>query len=622
MTTPIESKASPKRGPPLEVDTVTIRFAGDSGDGMQLVGSEFMKASAAGGNDLATLPDYPAEIRAPAGTTAGVSGFQIQFGSREIYTPGDAPDVLVAMNPAALKANLAELKRGGIIIVNFDAFTERNLATAEYEANPLDDDSLEGYTVHKIDIAKLTANALDGLSMSQKDGARCKNYFALGLMFWMYNRDIEPEIKSIKEKFSKKEPIYAEANTRVFRAGFNFGETAEILDQFKVPPAVIKPGRYRHVTGNQATALGLLMAARLAGTRLFLGSYPITPASEILHELSNHKNYGAITFQAEDEIAAVTSAIGAAFGGALAATSTSGPGLALKSEGMSLAVMLELPLVIVDVQRGGPSTGLPTKTEQSDLLCALYGRHGEAPLPVVCAWTPSDCFDAALEAARLALKYMTPVLLLSDGYLSQGTEPWRIPEMSSLPKLAALYRKDPEGFSPYLRDEVTLARPWAIPGTPGLEHRIGGLEKDYVTGDISYDPVNHERMTLVRAKKVAGIANDIPGLHLTGEPQGDLLVVGWGSTYGFIASAVEELRARGKKVSHAHFRHLNPMPRDTGEVLRRFRRVLIPELNSGQMRQLLRKDYLVDGIPLNKMQGKPFKVSEIVAKIEELLALS
>lgn len=619
MTTHTESKAPARREPPREIETVAIRFAGDSGDGMQLVGTEFMKASAMSGNDLSTLPDFPAEIRAPAGTPGGVSGFQIQFGSREIFTPGDQPDVLVAMNPAALKTNLGDLKRGGTIIANLDAFTERGLAIAQYAANPLKDGSLAGYSVHAVDIGKLTANALADLGMHQKDVARCKNYFALGLMFWMYSRDPEPQIKSIREKFSKKEPIYAEANILAFRAGFNYGETAELLPRFQVPPASIKPGRYRHVTGNQATALGLLTAARLAGTRLFLGSYPITPASEILHELSGYKSYGAITFQAEDEIAGVTSAIGAAFGGALAATNTSGPGLALKSEGISLAVMLELPLVIIDVQRGGPSTGLPTKTEQSDLLFAMYGRHGEAPLPILCAWTPADCFDAALEGARLALKYMTPVLVLTDGYLSLGAEPWRVPETSSLPKLTAAFRRDPEGFAPYRRDPETLARPWAIPGTPGLEHRIGGLEKDFITGNISYDPVNHQKMTEVRAKKVANIANDIPDLRVTGDEQGDLLVLGWGSTYGFIAAAVEEARAKGLNVSHAHFRHLNPWPKNTGEVLRRFRRVLIPEMNSGQLFQLMRKDFLLDAVPLTKMQGKPFRVSEIVAKIDELM---
>ncbi len=613
----METKAAPKSSP-HELESVTIRFAGDSGDGVQLVGTQFMKSSAMGGNVLSTLPDFPAEIRAPAGTPAGVSGFQIQLGSKDVYTPGDQPDVLVAFNPAALKANLADLRKGGTVICNRDAFTEKNLQLAGYPANPLLDGTLNGYQVFDIEIGKHTAAALADLGMSSKDVARCKNYFALGLMFWVYGRDPEPETKSIRTKFAKKEPVVAESNIRALQAGYTYGENAEMMVRYHVPSATIAPGRYRHITGNQATALGLAAAAKLAGRRLFLGSYPITPASEILHELSALKNHQVTTFQAEDEIAGVTSSIGAAFGGAIAATNTSGPGLALKSEGISLALMLELPLVIIDVQRGGPSTGLPTKTEQSDLLFAMYGRHGEAPLPILCAWTPADCFDTAIEAVRLATKYMTPVLMLTDGYLSLGAEPWRIPETDKLPKIEVKFRTEKEGFQPYQRDPKTLARPWAIPGTPGLEHRIGGLEKDALTGNISYDALNHEKMIKVRAEKVANIANDIPDLKVEGDQSGDLLVVGWGSTYGFIASAVKQARAKGKKVSHAHFRHLNPFPKNTEKVLKSFKKVLIPEMNSGQLHALLRQEFFLQATGMNKVQGKPFKVGELLAKIQEM----
>ncbi len=611
-----------KRGAPRELESVTIRFAGDSGDGMQLVGAQFMRASAMEGNDLSTLPDFPAEIRAPAGTVAGVSGYQIQLGARRIFTPGDAPDVLVAMNPAALKSNLGDLKRNGTIIINADAFTEKGLQTAGYAANPLTDGSLAGYLVHKIDIGRLTALALEGLGMSPKDVARCKNYFALGLMFWTYNRDMEHEKDVIRKKFGKKDQVLVDANIRALQAGYDFGETAELFERFEIPRAAnIRPGNYRQVTGNQAAAIGLMAAAKLADLRLFLGSYPITPASEILHELSSYKHFGAITFQAEDEIAGVTSCIGAAFGGALAATNTSGPGLALKSEGISLAAMLELPLVVINVQRGGPSTGLPTKTEQSDLLFAMYGRHGECPLPIVSASTPADCFDAALEAARIALKYMTPVIMLSDGYLAQGAEPWRIPDMDALPKMVTCRKTEApaEGkFLPYERDPATLARPWAIPGTPGLEHRIGGLEKDFKTGNISYDAANHQKMTDTRAAKIKGIANDIAPVKIDGPEQGELLVLGWGSTYGFIAQAIEEARAKGITVSQAHLRHLNPFPANLGKVLKSFKKVLIPEMNLGQLNHLLRAEYFLDAVSLTKMRGQPFKVNEIVAKIEEL----
>ena len=605
--------------PPEHLESVTIRFAGDSGDGMQLVGMELAKASARQGNDLATLPNYPAEIRAPAGSLSGVSGFQLQFGARRVYTPGDKPEVLVVMSPAALKVNLGELRPAGMIIANRDGFSDRALGLAGYSSNPLTDGSLAGYAVHAIDLGTLAETALDGLGLAHKEVARCKNYVALGLLFRMYDRAPEPELASIRARFAKKNPLFGEANARAFRAGFDYAENTETLPRYHVPPASIRPGRYRHVTGNQATALGLTAAAHLAGLRLYLGSYPISPATEILHELALLRQHRVIAFQTEDEIAAVTSCIGASFGGALAATNTSGPGLALMSEGLSLAVMLELPLVVVDVQRGGPSTGLPTKTEQADLLFAVHGRHAESPLPVLAAATPADCFEMTIEASRIALKYMTPVLLLTDGFLALSAEPWRIPEPAELPRLKVSLRTDPKGFAPSLRDPKTLARPWAVPGTPGLEHRIGGLEKDFVTGAISYDPVNHERMVEVRARKIAGIADDIAPLEVQGKPEGELLVLGWGSTYGAICAAVGAARAAGKRVSQAHLRHLNPLPRNTGEVLRRFRRVLVPENNAGQLGRLLREELLVDTVGLDVVQARPLKVGEIAEKIEELL---
>jgi len=603
-----------------EVDTVTIRFCGDSGDGMQLSGSEFTRASAIAGNDLQTFPDFPAEIRAPAGTLAGVSGFQIQFSRHPVFTPGDMPDVLVAMNPAALKANLGDLRKGGTLIVNQSAFIDANLKKAGYASNPLEDGSLEGYQVHPIEISKLTDAALHGSGLSTKEIARSKNMFALGVMLWLYQRPLDPILQNLRRKFAKKEKILA-ANEKVLLAGHAFGETAELFERsFEVKAATIEKGLYRNVSGNQALAMGLIAATQLSGLKGFFGSYPITPASDILHELAKHKEFGFTTFQAEDEIAAVASAIGASFGGSLGITSSSGPGIALKQEAINLAVMTELPLLVIDVQRGGPSTGLPTKTEQADLLQVLFGRNGESPVPVVAACTPSDCFEAALEAARIAIRYMTPVFLLSDGALANGQEPWRIPDVKNLRPIEVRMRTDPQGFLPYQRDDSTLARAWVAPGTPGLEHRIGGIEKDASTGAVSYDPQNHERMVRLRAEKVARIAQEYPRLMVEGSPEGELLVVGWGSTYGSIRAAVDELRKKGRQISHLHLRNLNPLPRDLGEVLGRFRKVVVPELNLGQLSQILRSTYLVDAKGINKVQGKPFQVGELVARFEEELS--
>ncbi|HYQ86808.1 MAG TPA: 2-oxoacid:acceptor oxidoreductase subunit alpha [Bacteroidota bacterium] len=601
------------------LDEVTIRFAGDSGDGMQLTGMQFTSTTALLGNDLSTLPDFPAEIRAPAGTLFGVSGFQIHFGSTEINTPGDACDVLVAMNPAALKVNLRSLRDGGIIIANSDGFNEKNLKLAGYESNPLEDGSLSKFQVHAVAITKLTHNALDDLGLSNKLVERSKNFFALGMMYWMFTRPLEPTIKWIQEKF-KKNPEFIEANTRVLKAGYAFGETTEIFAvRYEVKPAPLAPGKYRSVTGNEAVAWGLIAASVKSGLDLFLGSYPITPASDILHELAKHKNFRVKTFQAEDEIAGISSAIGASYGGAIGVTTTSGPGMALKTEAMGLAVMLELPLIICDVQRGGPSTGLPTKTEQADLLQALYGRNSEAPIPVIAASTPADCFLTAFEAVRIAIKYMTPVIILSDGYLANGAEPWLIPLVASLPDIAPKFRTDPEGFQPYMRDERTLARPWAIPGTPGLEHRIGGLEKEHITGNVSYDPENHEFMVKMRQAKVDRIADDIPPAVVEGDQKGDLLVVGWGGTYGAIRTAVEEKRKEGKSVSHLQLKYINPFQKNVGEILYNFKNVLVPELNLGQLARVLRAKYLVPAITLSKVQGLPFKAIEIENKIDEIL---
>jgi len=605
--------------PVQELDRVTIRFAGDSGDGMQLTGTQFTRTAAVFGNDISTLPDYPAEIRAPAGSIPGVSGFQISFSSSEIHTPGDAPDVLVAMNPAALRANVRDLAPGGAIIVNSDAFTPPNLAKAGYATSPLEDDSLRSYTVFDIPVSTLNARALEGLDMTSKQMDLTKNFFALGIMFWLYGRTTETTQAWIEEKFGGR-AIIAEANRRALNAGYAFGETTEIFHTtYRVAPAQLAPGTYRNITGNEATSLGMLTASKLADRQLVYSSYPITPASEILHHLSAWKNFGLKTFQAEDEIAAIGAALGASYGGAMGLTGTSGPGMALKAEMLGLAVMVELPLVVIDVQRAGPSTGMPTKTEQSDLLQALFGRNGESPIPVVAPATPAECFDFAIEAGRIALRHMTPVVYLSDAFLATGSEPWRIPELEGLPDLRVPNRTERAGFYPYERDPETLARPWAVPGTPGLEHRIGGLEKLDVLGTISYDPDNHHQMQLLRAEKVARIALDIPPLEVFGPPQGELLILGWGSTYGAIRSAVERLQEQGRKVAHAHLRHLNPFPTNTGDVVRAYNRVLIPELNMGQLRMLIRSTFLVDAEGFNLVRGKPFQISEIQAKAEQVL---
>ena len=602
------------------LDDVTIRFAGDSGDGMQLTGTQFTNTAAVLGNDLSTLPDYPAEIRAPAGTTYGVSGFQVRFGSQDILTPGDTCDVLVAMNPAALVTNLKILRDGGTVIVNEDAFTDKNLRLAGLERNPLDDATLAQYQVHRVAIGKLTSNALADMNMSTRTVDKTKNFFALGLMYWMYNRPLDQSIRFIQEKFGTKDPQIAEANLRVLKAGYNYGDTTEIFTtRYEVKPAKLPPGRYRSIMGNVATALGLVAASQKSGLPLFLGSYPITPASDILHELSRLKEFGVKTFQAEDEIAAICAAIGASYAGSLAATSTSGPGLALKTEAIGLAIMLELPLVILDVQRGGPSTGLPTKTEQADLLQAVHGRNGEAPLCVIAPATPAECFQMAYEAARLAVKYMTPVICLTDGYLANGSEPWRIPRADDLPDIPVKFATDPATFQPYARDEQTLARPWAIPGTPGLEHRIGGLEKEHLTGNISYDSENHDFMIRMRQAKIDRIAQDIPPTVVEGESKGDLLVVAWGSTYGSVKSAVTSARVRGLSVSHLHLRHLNPFPADLGGILKRFKHFLVPEINNGQLIQLLRSKYLIDARGFNRIKGLPLRSEEVEAEIDQIL---
>jgi 2-oxoglutarate ferredoxin oxidoreductase subunit alpha len=608
--------------PVQELERVVIRFAGDSGDGMQLTGDRFTSASALFGNDLSTLPDFPAEIRAPAGTLAGVSAFQVHIADFDILTPGDVPSVLVAMNPAALKANIGDLAPGGTLIVNVDAFEERNLAKAGYASNPLHDDSLKAYKVYEVPMTSLTLEAAKPTGAKPRDAERSKNFFALGVISWMYTRPVESTLEWVQEKFGAR-PVVAEANTLAFKAGYNFGETAELFEStYEIKPAALLPGTYTSVSGNTALAWGLIAASELSGLPVFLGSYPITPASDILHELSRHKNFGVRTLQAEDEIAGVNAALGAAFAGHLGVTTTSGPGIDLKSETVGLAVSLELPLLIIDIQRGGPSTGLPTKTEQSDLLHVMFGRHGEAPVPVVAAMSPSHCFYAAIEAVRIALKYRTPVFLLSDGYLANGSEPWRLPDVESLPDISVPFatRANLDGdFMPYLRDPETLARPWAIPGTPGLEHRIGGLEKADVTGNISYDPDNHELMTRLRAAKVAGIDRDIPPVEVDTDEGAEVLVLGWGSTYGSIAAAVRRVRARGLKVAQAHLVHLNPFPRNLGEVVGRYREVLVPEMNLGQLSLLIRGRYLVDAKSVNKVKGLPFKAAEIEEALLELI---
>ncbi len=602
----------------VEVDDVTIRFAGDSGDGMQLTGTQFTSTTAQVGNDLSTFPDYPSEIRAPSGTLYGVSGFQIHFSSRAIHTPGDRFDTLVAMNPAALKVNLKALHEGGSILVNTDSFDAKNLKLAKYDVSPLDDDTLRGYNVYPVPITTLTAKALEETGLSPKEMARSKNFFALGLLYWMYNRPLEATLAWIQEKFGKK-PMVAKANELALKAGYSFGNITEVFSvQYNVRPAKLPAGTYRNVTGNEATALGMVAASVKSGLPGFLGSYPITPATEILQELSRRKNFGFKTFQAEDEIAGVCTAIGAAFGGSLAYTTTSGPGMALKTEAIGLALMVELPLVIINVQRGGPSTGLPTKPEQSDLFQAVMGRNGEAPVPVIAACSPAGCFYGAYEASRIALKYMTPVILLTDGYLANGSEPWLLPDESELADISVPFASNPETFKPYERDDH-LSRPWAVPGMAGFEHRIGGLEKQHITGNVSHDPMNHQVMVEMRAKKIAGIADDIDDQTVFGPAEGDLAIVGWGGSYGAIRTAVERLQEENKSVAHIHVRHLNPFPKNLGEMLRRYKQLLIPELNLGQLAFLLRATYLVEPITFNKVQGLPFTPSEIEQKANEIL---
>ncbi|HYH64730.1 MAG TPA: 2-oxoacid:acceptor oxidoreductase subunit alpha [Urbifossiella sp.] len=623
-----------------EVQSVTIRFAGDSGDGMQLAGTQFTNTSALAGNDIATFPDFPAEIRAPAGTLAGVSGFQVHFAASDIHTPGDALDALVVMNAAALKTNLRDLQPGGILVINSEGFETSDLNKAKYKISPLEDGSLKGYKVVRVPVTKMTREAVLECKLSPREADRCKNFFALGLVYWMYERSLEPTLKWIREKFAKN-PQFVEANTRALKAGYNYGETVEVMPvQYRVAKAKIAPGTYRKITGNEAIVLGLVAATQLANKQLVYASYPITPASSILEGLAELRRFGVKTFQAEDEIAAAGVAIGASYGGAVGITGTSGPGICLKSEAIGLAVMTELPLVIVNVQRGGPSTGLPTKTEQADLLQAMFGRNGECPAAIIAPQSPGDCFDIAYEAVRIATRFMCPVFLLSDGYLANGSEPWKLPDLSKLPKIEVTHPTAPnsegwtgpghesgaegEGgsagkFLPYKRDEM-LARPWAVPGTAGLEHRIGGIEKQDVTGNINYEAGNHEHMTKTRAKKIENIALTIPDLDVTGDADADLLVAAWGGTFGSVTTAVERCRKNGLKVAQVHFRYLNPMPKNTAEVLKRYKKILVPELNAGQLVWLLRAKYLAPAEGLNKIQGKPFLVSEIVAAIEKVLS--
>jgi 2-oxoglutarate ferredoxin oxidoreductase subunit alpha len=611
----------PTQKPSESVSGVTVRLAGDSGDGMQLLGTQLTNTSALSGNDVATFPDFPAEIRAPRGTRAGVSGFQVQFSAEEIFTPGDGLDALVCMNPAALITNLADLKKSGILIVNSDSFEAKDLKLAKLDESPLEDGTTDPYRTIHVPMTKLTRGAVESTGLSTKFADRCKNFFAMGLVFWLYGRDVEPTLRFIDNKFGKKAPEVAEANRLALKAGWNYGETTEdFASTFQVSAAELKKGNYKNVMGNQALAWGLISAAKLSDKDLFLGSYPITPASDILHELSKHKNFGVRTFQAEDEIAAVCSAIGAAFGGSMAVTTSSGPGIALKGEGMGLGLMLELPMIIIDVQRGGPSTGLPTKTEQSDLLMAMYGRNGESPLPVVAAQSPADCFRTAIEAWQIATRYMIPVMILSDGYIANGAEPWRIPEVDSLPKIPVSHpagrKQNGEPFLPYKRDE-NLARPWAIPGTEGLMHRVGGLEKEDGTGNVSYDPDNHQHMVETRANKVAKAAEFLDPLEVDG-PDSGTLVLSWGGTYGSCRTAVKACQENGKSVAHAHLRWINPFPSNLGEVLKRYDNVLIPELNTGQLRLIIRDKYLIDAKGFNKIKGKPFSVTELIEAIEAI----
>jgi len=622
MSTLIDSPLAKHRREKL--DQAVIRFAGDSGDGMQITGSQFTNTVALYGNDIATFPDFPAEIRAPAGTLPGVSGYQLHFSSSDVYTPGDAVDVLIAMNPAALKVNVSDLKANGILIVNSDSFTETDLRKAQMSSNPLEDHSLDKFQLFPVELERLTRVALEHLGLDAKSVSRCKNFFALGMCYWLYNRSMDSTVRWIEDKFKHK-PLLVEANKLAMKAGYSYCEATEAFQiSYEIPPAQLAPGVYRNLSGNQALALGFVTASQKSGLRLFQGSYPITPASDILHELSQYKDFGVMTFQAEDEIAAITSAIGAAYAGALAITTTSGPGMALKTEAMGLAVAVEIPLVICDIQRGGPSTGLPTKTEQADLLQALFGRNSEAPIPIVAPATPSDCFWAALEASRIAIKYMVPVIVLSDGYLANGAEPWRIPDADDIPEIPVRFATEPNspnGYLPYKRDPQTLARPWAIPGTPGLEHRIGGLEKQDVTGNINYEPLNHENMVRIRAAKVAAIAQDIPDIEPAGDSHGDLLIIAWGSTHGAITAAVKAQRAEGRKIGHVHLRHLNPLPANLGDVIKRYKKVLVPELNMGQLLWVLRAKYLVGAVGLNKIQGRPFKQIELEQKIEDMLEI-
>jgi len=601
------------------IDKACIRFCGDSGDGMQITGSQFTNTVALYGNDLATFPAFPAEIPAPAGTLPGVSGFQVHFSSSDVYTPGDAVDVLVAMNPAALKMNLPDLRANGILIVNLDNFKENDLRKAQIAVSPLEDHSLDGYRLFSVELTKLTRAALKELGLDAKSMDRCKNFFALGMCYWLYNRSMDATLRYLEDKFKGKPQLVA-ANRLAMQAGYSYCEATEAFQiSYEIPPAKLSPGTYRNISGNAALAMGFVAASDKSGIPLFLGSYPITPASDILHELSQYKDFGVITFQAEDEIAAVTSAIGASYAGALGITTTSGPGMALKTEAIGLAVAVELPLVICDIQRGGPSTGLPTKTEQADLLQALFGRNSEAPIPVLAPSSPGDCFWIALEASRIAIKYMVPVIVLSDGYLANGAEPWKIPDVSELPEIPVHFETNTADFHPYRRNPTTLARPWAIPGTPGLEHRVGGIEKQDVTGNINYDPLNHERMVRLRAAKVEAVADDIPDAVPAGDQSGDLLIVAWGSTHGPITAALKTARAKGYSVGHVHLRHLNPLPKNLGDVLKCYKHVLVPEMNMGQLLMVLRAKYLVDAQGFNKIQGKPFKQSEIEQKIDEIL---
>lgn len=619
----VDSPSAPEGRHHEQVDTVVVRFCGDSGDGMQLAGTQFTNVSAAFGNDVSTLPDFPAEIRAPVGTVAGVSGFQICFSSQDIFTPGDEVDTLVAMNPAALKSNIQDLKRGGTLIVNEDAFEKSNLLKAGYEANPLEDgDALAGYRVHRVPMTRLTRDSVEGLGLSQREADRCKNFFALGLVYWLYDRNPKSTEDWVNTKFGSK-PKIAEANLRALKGGSNYGFSTETFTvHYEVPPAKLAAGKYRKITGNEALAMGMAAAARLSNLDLVYSGYPITPASDVLHELAKLKHFGITTFQAEDEIAAMSSAVGAAYGGVMSVTASSGPGICLKGEAMGLGVITELPMVIINVQRGGPSTGLPTKTEQSDLMLVMYGRNGESPLPIVAPSTPGDCFWMMQEALRISVEFMTPVVLLSDGYIANGAEPWMVPAIDDLTPIIVDHPDGPntdDGYQPYLRDE-RLVRPWAKPGTPGLEHRVGGLEKADVTGNVEYSPANHQHMSDTRLRKVEGIAKFIPEQDVDGPESGDLLVLSWGGTFGSVRTAVRQCREAGKSVSHAHLRYMNPFPSNLESIIGNYKQVLIPELNLGQLLFIIRSKFLVDAVPLNKIQGKPFKVSEIAAKINDMLA--